>query len=232
MNKLKYQLPDIIELPHKFDIVKLRKDVDTIAHKFKGVLEANGVLCANNHKLVEQVYDHFDQINLTVFEDNINDISLEKCEKTYNSTSVKKRLRRLDIDPGLDERNYRLPTKEYSGSYFEEVVKTFKCPAIRVRITKLKSGKELIPHIDYDPNYATRIIIPIYTNDDVINQFWRKEKYFEYHLPANGSAFFLNTGIRHSVINKGKTDRIALMFSLDGTEDINEYINKENGTYS
>ena len=229
MTKLKYQLPNIIELPYRFDIEKLRNELDKISDKFKGVLEANGVLCANNHRLVKEVYDHFEQINLTIFKDQSSNISLETCENTYSANSAKKRLRRVDVDPGLDERNYNYPTEDFKGSYFEEVIRTFKCPAIRVRLTKLKPGKELVPHIDYDPSYATRIIIPIYTNDKVINQFWRKDEYFEHHLPATGSAFFLNTGVKHSVINNGNTDRIALMFSLDGTQDIDQYIQKTHG---
>jgi hypothetical protein len=230
--KLKYQLPNIIELPYRFDIEKLRKELDNISNKFKGVLEANGTLCANNHKLVKEVYDHFEQINLTVFKDQPTEVSLDLCETTYNTNSAKRRLRRTDIDSSLDERNYNYPTEDFTGSYFEEVIKTFKCPAIRVRLTKLKPGKELVPHIDYDPSYATRIIVPIYTNENVINQFWRKNEYFEQHLPANGSAFFLNTGVKHSVVNNGDTDRVALMFSLDGTEDINDYIKNFDGNHT
>lgn len=224
ISKLKYKLPDIVKLPFTFDISRLQKELLSINHKFVGVLAANGTLCANNHGLVKQVYDHFEQINLTVFNDQPSEMSLELCESTYAMNSAKRRIRRVDIDAGLDERNYNSPTNEFTGTYFEEVVNTFSCPAIRVRLTKLVAGKSLVPHIDYDPSYATRIIIPIVTNDKVINQFWRKEQYTEYHLPADGSAFFLNTGIKHNVVNNGDTDRIALMFSLDGTEDINSYI--------
>lgn len=224
ISKLKYKLPNIIELPYKFDIARLKLELDKISGKFKGVLEANGTLCANNHNLVKSVYDHFEQVNLTVFQGQSSEISLDLCESTYNDNSAKKRLRRENIDAGLDERNYNYPTEDFTGSYFEEVVKTFKCPAIRVRLTKLRAGKSLTPHIDYDPSYATRIIIPIETNEQCINQFWRKEEYSECHLPANGSAYFLNTGVKHNVVNNGLTDRVALMFSLDGTQDIQTYI--------
>lgn len=224
ISKLKYKLPDIVKLPFKFDIDRLQQELLPINHKFVGVLAANGTLCANNHELVKSVYDHFEQINLTVFNAQSSEISLEQCENTNAMNSARRRLRRVDIDAGLDERNYNSPTNEFTGTYFEEIVNTFKCPAIRVRLTKLVAGKSLVPHIDYDPSYATRIIIPIITNEKVINQFWRKEEYAEYHLPADGSAFFLNTGIKHNVVNNGDTDRIALMFSLDGTEDINSYV--------
>lgn len=222
--KLKYKLPNIVKLPYKFDIDKLKYELGLVADNFVGVLEANGTLCANNHRLVKDVYDHFEQINLTTFKDNEAEISLELCETTYNENSPRERLRRVNINPGLDERNYNTPSSSFTGSYFEEVVKTFKCQAMRVRLTKLIPGKSLVPHIDYDPSYATRIIIPIETNEQVLNQFWRKDQYEEIHLPADGSAFFLNTGVKHAVVNNGTTDRIALMFSLDGTDDIDTYI--------
>ena len=224
--KLKYKLPNYIKLPHKFDIEKLDKNLEKVIDHFQGVMEANKYLCANNHKLVASVYDHFEQINLTVFNGDISNdalVTLEACESVYKANSARARLRRDNVAPELDERNYNLPTELYTGSYFEEVVNSFKSPAIRVRLTKLKPGKELNPHIDYDPSYAVRIIIPIRTNPGVINKFWRKAEYEELKLDS-GCPYFLNTGVLHSVQNSGTEDRIALMFSLDGTEDINPYI--------
>jgi len=222
--KLKYRLPNFIKLPYKFDIQRLTSELQLVYGNFLGVLEANGALCANNHKLVKNVYDHFEQINLTTYNNQPAEVTLDICEATYNDNSAKNRIRRSNIDPSLDERNYNTPTKAFIGSYFEEVVNTFESPAIRVRITKLNPGKKLDPHIDYDPSYATRIIIPIQTNSQCINQFWRKDEYTEVNLPADGSAFFLNTGVKHAVINNGPTERIALMFSLDGTKDIEQFI--------
>ena len=37
---------------------------------------------------------------------------------------------------------------------------------------------------------------------------------------SDGSAYFLNVGLRHSVEHRGTEDRIALMFSLPTQEDI------------
>lgn len=223
--KLKYRLPNHIKLPHQFDVKRLDDNLEQVMAHFQGVMEANKTLCANNHKLVASVYDHFEQINLTVFNGESSDeaTTLESCEAVNTQNSPKSRLRRDDIIPELDERNYNLPTELYTGSYFEEVVNSFKSPAIRVRLTKLKPGKNLTPHIDYDPSYAVRIIIPIRTSDKVINRFWRKNECEEVLLEA-GVPYFLNTGVVHSVENNGDSDRIALMFSLDGTEDIQQYV--------
>jgi quercetin dioxygenase-like cupin family protein len=90
---------------------------------------------------------------------------------------------------------------------------------MRVRLTKLDPGKEISWHIDYDPTYAVRIIVPIYTNDKVRNLFRVKTEEIDVNLEA-GKAYFLNTGFAHAVFNKSNEPRIALMFSLDGQRDI------------
>jgi hypothetical protein len=90
---------------------------------------------------------------------------------------------------------------------------------MRVRITKLEAGKQIPWHIDYDPSYATRIIIPIYTNTMVENWFKVKGVETNVHLEA-GKAYFLNTGFSHAVFNNSYMSRIALMFSLDGQDDL------------
>ena len=47
----------------------------------------------------------------------------------------------------------------------------FKCGKMRVRITKLDAHTDVPMHIDYDPTYATRVVIPVYTNPKVKNRF-------------------------------------------------------------
>lgn len=225
VDKLKYKLPNLVKLDFKFDLEILKLELSKLECLFKSVLESNGQFCANNHKLVQNVHDHFEQISLTTYKHQA-EISLELCENTYYASNVKNRIRRQNIDPGLDERNYNLPISEYAGSYFEKVANSFASKPTRVRLTKLNAGKTIDPHIDYDPTYAVRIIIPIITDPQVINTFCRKNIYSEEHIPANGHAYFINTGITHSVINNSKIDRIALMISLDGTSDIDKYIIK------
>lgn len=220
--KLKYKLPNVAKLQLKFNIDLLRTELAKIESNFDGVMPTNGELCSNNHKLVSNVYDHFDQINLTTYKD-LKEVSLEECKQLNEKYSVKNRIRRVDIDPGLNEYNYNIPTEKYINTYFEQVIKSFKCNPIRVRLTRLNPGKILTPHIDYDPSYAVRIIIPIVTNNKCINVFWRKDERSEHYLEADGSCYFFNTGVKHSVENHGDKARIALMFSLDGVDDI-EYL--------
>jgi len=221
--KLKYKLPNFAKLDLKFDICKLTNLVSTLNDKFMNVYDANGKLCSPHHYLANDVHSYFDQINLTT-SPLLQRITIDECKTLLEDNSIKNRIRENVTDSGLSEKSYSIPTSIYSGSYFEEVVKSFKCKAIRVRITRLAAGKSLVPHIDYDPSYATRIIIPIISEKSCVNQFWRKNVLEEVWLEPDGSAYFLNTGVRHSVVNNSNSDRIALMFSLNGIEDIKHLI--------
>ena len=152
------------------------------------------------------VYDNFEQINLTT-----------PSEILPHTTSITERLRRKE------EHLYNVPTEDYTGSYFEEVVTQLKSPASRIRITKLAPGKMIPWHVDYNVNYGVRCIIPIYGNENVVNLFKRNNKIEAYTL-TDGTASFLNIGYKHAVINMSKEPRIALMFTLNGTKDIEKLL--------
>ena len=200
----KYQLPIIAHLKHiDIDLKQLQKQTSLLSDKFIDVRSANPALCDNHMELAERVYDNFTQLNLTVHEG-----------KTMEYTdSIKKRIQRKE------ERLYNKPTPEFEGSYFQEIVQQFKAPAMRVRITKLAPQKNIPLHIDYNPTYATRIIIPIYSNPNVKNIFKVKNQLHEFYLEP-GKAYFFNTGFKHGLINKSSSDRVAFMFSLDGQKDL------------
>ena len=198
----KHNLPTIADLNLRINLLKLRKHTDSIIHKFTDVESANPGLCDNHAELVKSVYDNFEQINLTT-----------PSEVLPHTTSIKERLKRRE------EHLYKVPTEDYTGSYFEEIVTQCKAPASRVRITKLAPGKMIPFHVDYDVNYGVRCIVPIYGSDNVVNLFKRNNE-MEAYILKDGTANFLNIGYQHAVVNMSKTPRIALMFTLDGTEDL------------
>jgi hypothetical protein len=198
----KKDLPTIADLGLDVDLDKLRVETDKLAEKFVDVRTANPMLCMNHEELVKDVYDNFEQINLTT-----------PSEILPHTASIKERLRRRE------EHLYNVPTEDYPGSYFEEIVTQCKAPASRIRITKLAPGKMIPWHVDYDVNYAVRCIVPIYGGSNVVNLFKRDGKLEAYNL-ADGTANFLNIGYAHAVVNMSDKPRIALMFSLDGTDDI------------
>ena len=198
----KKSLPTIADLGLDVDLDKLRAETDKLAEKFVDVRTANPMLCMNHEELVKDVYDNFEQINLTT-----------PSEILPHTASIKERLRRRE------EHLYNVPTEDYPGSYFEEIVTQCKAPASRIRITKLAPGKMIPWHVDYDVNYAVRCIVPVYGGSNVVNLFKRDGKLEAYNL-TDGTANFLNIGYAHAVVNMSDKPRIALMFSLDGTDDI------------
>lgn len=198
----KHQLPTIMNFNLDVDLDRLQKECDALAEKFVDVRTANPMLCDNHMTLVEQVYDNFEQINLTT-----------PSEILPYEASIKERLRRRE------EHLYNVPTQEYTGSYFEHVVTQLKAKASRVRITKLAPGKVIPFHVDYDVSYAVRCICPIYTDRNVVNLFRRDDKLEAYNLEP-GNAYFLNIAYPHAVVNMSDKPRIALMFSLDGQDDL------------
>jgi hypothetical protein len=198
----KHELPTMANFNLKIDLEKLRAECDKLAEKFVDVRTANPMLCDNHMELVASVYDNFEQINLTT-----------PSEILPYEASIKERIRRRE------EHLYNIPTPEYTGSYFEEVITQLKAPASRVRITKLAAGKNIPFHVDYDVNYAVRCICPIYGDNQVINLWKRDGKIEAYNLEC-GNAYFLNIGYPHAVVNMSDKPRIALMFSLDGNQDL------------
>jgi len=198
----KKDLPTIANLKLDIDLGRLREETDKLAEEFVDVRTANPMLCMNHEELVKDVYDDFEQINLTT-----------PSEILPHTASIKERLRRKE------EHLYNVPTEDYTGSYFEEIVTQCIAPASRIRITKLAPGKMIPWHVDYDVSYAVRCIVPVYGGSNVVNLFKRNGKLEAYNL-EDGTANFLNIGYAHAVVNMSDKPRIALMFSLDGTDDI------------
>lgn len=201
--KRKHHLPLIAKFNVNIDLNRLQQECNNFATKFTDVISANPNLCMNHEELVKSVYNNFQQINLTEHNGELMEFT----------PSIKERIKRKE------EALFNKPTEDYLNSYFKEIVDQFKSPAMRVRITKLAPGKEIPYHVDYDPTYAVRVIVPIFTNKGVKNFFKIKDEVKEYHLEA-GQAYFLNTGFSHAVENQSDEPRIALMFSLDGQEDL------------
>ena len=232
MNPLnKYNLPCAYKLSHiKFNLSKLRQALTPFSSQFTDIYEANKGLCQNHFELATSVKDHFFQVSLTKCSTSTK--NSENCEdETRGSRSQRYRIatsRRTDL-PWMDEYNWNIPTKQFQSSYFYQCVKAFTSPAIRVRLTTLQPGKTITPHIDYNVSYAVRIVVPIYTNTQCWNYFWKQGEKVKIHIPTDGHPWFLNVGLRHSVENLGDNNRTVLMFSLAGTEDIQHLLYKQKG---
>lgn len=239
IKRSKYDFPDVAQIfGVKFNIKKLRKEVSQMKNEWNNVYDTNRGLCSLHSDLADKVYFNLKQIPLTWFSSidsktkTENDIINLKSESLLNEKNLFKgksltkkyslKLKKAgDFDPCLDERNWIHPTKKYKDSFTEvSIKKNFKGSVVRVKFTKLKAKNKIPTHIDYPPSYATRVIIPIQGVEGCINKFIRKGEIREYYLPADGSAYFLNIGLMHSVEHSGVEDRIVLMFSLIDQVDL------------
>lgn len=225
----KYELPNAYQLQNfEFDIERLREEVDSLRNEFIDVYEEDSTLYDSTPQLATDVHDYFHQVNLTEFnDDKVQDISREEAkafdeETAKLSQTEQMKRRRFPLDPRRNEFNYDKPTEMYKGTYMEEVANSFKAKSIRVRLAKLGPGKLLPAHMEYDPTYSTRILIPIFSNDRAFTVVWKRNIPTFYLFVPNGRAYFLNTGFRHGVINMGDTDRINLMISLSNQDDLAE----------
>jgi hypothetical protein len=84
-----------------------------------------------------------------------------------------------------------------------------ECP--RIMLAKLPAGESINPHIDRSPaaQFPHKVHIPLTTNDETF--FILNEDYINMEI---GSIYEVNNRKLHSVINKGKTERIHLIFEI------------------
>ena len=100
----------------------------------------------------------------------------------------------------------------HDSPYFSELLRSFECPLMSVRLLNLRAGSVIREH--RDPGLAredgwVRLHIPIQTNDGV-----------DFRLDGMritmraGECWYLNLSRPHAVRNRGTTDRIHLV--IDG----------------
>jgi len=232
--KLKHRLPAYSVIDHLcLDEILLQQLVTCVAElrtEFKTLLEANkGLVSDGFHDFVKTVYDTMFEVSLTDSTLPNNSISMD--EYTTTTVALKaagyRHKRNLTVDNNSlhNEATYTVKTSIYKkySHVFDQVFSKFKGKPTRIRIVKLLAGTNIVPHIDYDPSYAVRIIIPIIADSECINVFWVKNTVSSVNL-APGNAYFLNTGYKHAVVNFSKQDRYTFMISVNGTEDIQHLI--------
>jgi hypothetical protein len=229
MRLKKRQLPCCAPLPNiSFDIDIMREWVASHQNDYVDVYSANpGIHKVHNSEFVKELYDNqnFEEIPLMGMAEEDMQVAESFDESSLGETKLQRIRAKRDQVDGLpavaNEYKWDVPNDLWKGSYFEEAFyRQFSAPVCRARIHRLTVGKTIVPHIDYDPSYAVRIIVPIQGTDGVTNAFWPNNVREDYNLKADGSAYFLNTGFKHAVYHEGNEDRIAFVFSLKSQEDI------------
>ena len=155
----------------------------------------------------------YQQLSLTEF-DGTYDLSqsTEISGSAWDTRIAKK-------DPKADERWYR-KVKDDVPPYLREVLSTFE-GSHRTRFANLAAYSDVKPHIDYDTMYGIRLHIALDTNDKCFNGGWDKDgNEVKEHIPADGSVWFINPGVKHYAVNGGPTPRNHLIISIDSQQAI------------
>ena len=179
-----YRVPDL-----KFDISRLRKDLDVVLKK---------------KKFITAGVTHFGAISLNQVPNDDDSIKGKNIRGIY-WTKPDETGKEVVRDTGIDEEKYIKLVSDFENTYFKEVYEKLsqKFKLGRVRILLKEPRSTLSWHRDPEP----RLHIPIITNlgcSMVIDNVAK-------HLPADGSAWITNNTKYHNFFNGGEQARIHLV---------------------
>jgi hypothetical protein len=93
--------------------------------------------------------------------------------------------------------------------YFQQVLASFECPLLAVRLMSLAPGSLIKAHADHDlaaENHTVRFHIPVVTNPDVDFRLNGERVAL-----GEGECWYLRLSDIHSVVNRGSSERIHLV---------------------
>jgi len=179
-----YQVPDI-----KFDIFRLRKDLDKILDRKR--FKSLGI-------------SHFGAIPLNRIPNDKNSVEGHNLRGKY-WTIADETGKEVSRDIDIDESKYTELIPEFENTYFKEVYDTLKSKFKLGRIRLLVKGPRstLSWHKDPEP----RLHIPIITNEGCMMVIENIAK----HLPADGTVTITNNIKFHNFFNGGEQARVHLV---------------------
>ena len=184
-----YKVPNL-----KFDIEKMRADLNTILKKKK--FNTLGI-------------KNFGAISLNQIPGDKSSTEGHNVRGTYWTIPDEKG-KEIVRDKPIDESKFTEIVPEFKGTYFEEVYNTlrkhFKLGRVRILLKEPRST--LSWHRDPEP----RLHIPIITNPGSIMVIDNVAK----HLPADGSVWITNNTKYHNAFNGGEENRIHLVATYLG----------------
>tara|TARA_B100001063_G_C16674182_1_gene508096 strand:+ start:95 stop:688 length:594 start_codon:yes stop_codon:yes gene_type:complete len=179
-----YQVPNL-----KFDISKLRKDLESILKKRN--FNTLGI-------------SHFGAIPLNQIPNDENSIKGHNVRGKY-WTIADETGKEVSRDTDIDESKYTKLVSDFENTYFKEVYETlstkFKLGRVRLLIKEPRST--LSWHKDPEP----RLHIPIITNLGCSMVIENVAK----HLPADGHVTITNNTKYHNFFNGGEQARVHLV---------------------
>lgn len=227
--KGRHELPVMARLHGiKFDIDRLREELALFAGDkiWDGLGSDYAHMCETHTRLPKMFFKEeelesvdcvcdldwenasYNQISLTEFNDDYDISQRTELSGSKWDNRIAKR------DTHADERYYN-KVKDDVPTYLKEVLSHFP-NAHRTRFAKLAPHSRVKPHIDYDTLYGIRLHIALETNDECYNGGWDIDgNEIKFHIPADGSVWFINPGVKHYAVNNGDTPRNHLIISLD-----------------
>ena len=179
-----YQVPDL-----KFDITKLRSDLDLILKKNK--FNTPGVT-------------HFGAIPINQIPNDANSVKGNNIRGKY-WTIADETGKEVSRDINIEESKYTKLLPEFENTYFKEVYevlsKKFKLGRVRLLLKEPRST------LSWHKDPECRLHIPIITNVGCSMVIENVAK----HLPADGKVWITNNTKYHNFFNGGEQGRIHLV---------------------
>ena len=179
-----YKVPGL-----KFDISKLKKDLDKVLERKK--FKSPGVT-------------HFGAISLNRIPNDESSVDGNNIRGKY-WTIADETGKEVSRDIDIDESKYTQLVPEFEDTYFKEVYETLKSrfKLGRVRLLLKEPRSTLSWHKDPEP----RLHIPIVTNKGCMMVIENVAK----HMPADGTVTITNNKKFHNFFNGGEQARIHLV---------------------
>ena len=179
-----YKVPEL-----KFDISKLRKDLDLILE---------------NKKFNSPGVTHFGAISLNQIPNDESSIKGNNIRGKY-WTIADETGKEVSRDIDIDESKYTQLVPEFNNTYFSEVYevlsKRFKLGRVRLLLKEPRST------LSWHKDPECRLHIPIVTNAGCSMVIENVAK----HLPADGSVWITNNTKYHNFFNGGEQARVHLV---------------------
>ncbi len=179
-----YKVPEL-----KFDISKLRKDLDLILE---------------NKKFNSPGVTHFGAISLNQIPNDEESIKGNNIRGKY-WTIADETGKEVSRDIDIDESKYTQLVPEFNNTYFSEVYevlnKRFKLGRVRLLLKEPRST------LSWHKDPECRLHIPIVTNAGCSMVIENVAK----HLPADGSVWITNNTKFHNFFNGGEQARVHLV---------------------
>ena len=179
-----YKVPEL-----KFDISKLRSDLDSILE---------------NKKFNSPGVTHFGAISLNQIPNDESSIKGNNIRGKY-WTIADETGKEVSRDIDIDESKYAQLVPEFNNTYFSEVYevlsKRFKLGRVRLLLKEPRST------LSWHKDPECRLHIPIVTNAGCSMVIENVAK----HLPADGSVWITNNTKYHNFFNGGEQARVHLV---------------------